>query len=186
MNAESNAPRPEASPENPRKAMSRSRRWTLAGLAAVTVAAIGTAGAAGWHARAHAHGGHFMGGGWHGDMDPETVGRKIDAMAGWVLADVDATPEQRARVAAAFKSAAADLLALRERHRQARAESVRLLAAPEIDRARLETLRIDQMQLGETVSRRMLQAVIDAAEVLDPAQRAELARRWEERMRHRH
>lgn len=186
MNSERNTPQSDANPNAPRQRMSRSRRWTLAGLAAASIAAIGTAGAAGWHARAHAHGGHFMGGGWHGDVDPEKIGRKIDAMAGWVLADVDATPEQRARVAAVFKSAAADLLLLREQHRQARAESLRLLAAPEIDRARLEALRVDQMQLGETVSRRMLQAVVDAGEALDPAQRAELARRWEERMRHRH
>lgn len=162
-----------------------SRRWTLAGIAAATVATIG---AAGWHMKAHAHGpfgGPLGGRGWHGAMDPASAAKRIDAMTAWVLADIDATPEQRTRVANAFKAAANELLPLRQQHLQARRESLQLLAAPSIDRARLEKLRLDQMQLGETVSRRMLQAMMDAAEALDPAQRAQLAQRWQSRMERR-
>jgi Spy/CpxP family protein refolding chaperone len=118
-------------------------------------------------------------------MDPESMNRRIDAMTGWVLSDIDVTPQQRERIAAVLKSAANDLRPLRETHVKARQESLQLLAAPVIDRARLETLRLDQMQLGETASRRMLQAMLDAAEVLDPAQRATLVDRWRQRMERR-
>ncbi len=153
---------------------SRGRRWLLAGLATAAVAA----GALAWQAPAMAFGPGF---GHHGGaMDPETMSRRIDAMTSWMLADIDASPEQRNRIAAIFKGAANDLAPLRERHRAARKEGLQLLSAPTIDRARLEQLRIEQMQLGDTASRRMLQAMTDAAEVLTPTQRAQLAQKWQE------
>lgn len=157
----------------------RSKRRLFAGLAATAA----TLAAVGWHARAQAHGGMHRGmrGAW-GEMDPETRGRRIDAMTAWMLADVDATPEQRDRIAAIMKGAANDLAPLRQQHRQARRQSIELMAQPTIDRARLEQLRVQQMQLGDTTSRRMLQAMIDAAEVLNPEQRVRLAQRWQRRM----
>ncbi len=157
----------------------RARRRLFAGLAATAA----TMAAVGWHGRAQAHGGMHRGmrGGW-GDMDPETRGRRIDAMTAWMLADVDATPEQRDRIAAIMKGAANDLAPLRQQHRQVRRQSMELIAQPSIDRARLEQLRAQQMQLGDTTSRRMLQAMIDAAEVLSPDQRGKLALKWQRRM----
>ena len=50
------------------------------------------------------------------------------------------------------------------------------------DTSQLETLRSEQMQLGDSVSRRMLQAMIDSAEVLTPEQRSKAAERWQKRM----
>lgn len=148
------------------------RRWTVAGAALAATAAIA------WHGRAHAQFGHR--GGWH-SADPATMGRKLDAMVAWALSDIDATPEQRDRISTIAKAAANDLAPMREAHKQARRDSVQLLAAPTIDRARLETLRLQQMQLGDTVSRRILQALADAAEVLNPEQRSRLAERWAQR-----
>jgi DNA-binding response OmpR family regulator len=55
----------------------------------------------------------------------------------------------------------------------------RVAAAPTIDRARLEALRVDQMQLADQASQRITAALVEAAEVLTPAQRADLARRLE-------
>jgi Spy/CpxP family protein refolding chaperone len=63
---------------------------------------------------------------------------------------------------------------------------LQLLAAPTIDRAAIERIRVEQMQLAETATRRMTQALVDAAEVLNPEQRAKLAANWENRRRHRH
>ena len=74
-----------------------SRRWTVAGVAAAAIAVAGAALA--WHGRAHAAGpGHHRLGGWE-EVDPEAMGRRIEAMAARRLADIDATPEQRARLA---------------------------------------------------------------------------------------
>jgi len=46
------------------------------------------------------------------------------------------------------------------------------LAQPAIDRAALETLRADHMKKMDLMSRRVLAAAMDAAEVLTPEQRA--------------
>jgi protein CpxP len=156
------------------------RRWALLGAGIVTVAAAGAL----LHHGAQAQpmmfgpGGHGPGG-WHGgfDGDPAAQARRIEAMVAFMLADVDATPEQRDRIATIMKGAANDLQANRKIHMEARRQAMTLLAAPTIDRAQLEKLRVDQMQLGDNASRRMLQAMIDSAEVLTPAQRAKLAER---------
>jgi Spy/CpxP family protein refolding chaperone len=167
-------------------ATDRARRWTLIGAAVAAAAGLG-AFASHRHAYAapmgfgHGHGLH----GWHGamgDMDPAAMAKRIDAMVAFMLADIDATPEQRERIAAVLKAASNDLQAGRKQHMQARRQSLELLAAPTIDRARLEQLRIEQMQLAESTSRRMLQAMLDSAEVLNAEQRAKLVERWQRRM----
>ena len=164
----------------------RARRWTLMGAAVAAVAGLG-AFAAHRHAFAAPMGfGHGHGwGGWHGgmgDMDPAVAAKRIDAMVAFMLADVDATPEQRDRIAAVLKGAANDLQASRKQHMQARRQSLELLAAPTIDRAQFERLRVDQMQLADSTSRRMLQAMMDSAEILNAEQRAKLVERWQRRM----
>lgn len=167
---------------------SRTRRWAIAGLGVASVAAV--AAGAGWHGDADAfgpghHRGGFMGHGFGAGMDPEAMGRRLDAMVAFTLADIDATPDQKTRISAIAKQAAADLAPLRGTHMEARRKSLELLTQPTIDRAQLEALRVQQMQLGETVSRRMVQAMADAAEVLTPEQRVKLAEKWQARRRPR-
>jgi len=167
-------------------ASKRTRRWTVFGLGIASLAAAGAL-AAPRHAHASplGFGGHGHGfGGWHGgmgDMDPAAFARRIEAMVAFALADIDATPEQRDRIAAILKGAANDLQSSRKQHFQARRQSMELLAAPTIDRAQLEKLRVEQMQLAESASRRMLQAMMDSAEVLTTEQRAKLAERFQRR-----
>jgi Spy/CpxP family protein refolding chaperone len=161
----------------------KARRWLLASTALVALALVaGTAVQSQAHAFPGSHGGPMgFGRGMHGPMDPATMGKKIDAMVGWVLADIDATPTQREKIVAILKGAANDLAPLREQHRAARKQSLALLAAPTIDRAQLEKIRLEQVQLGETSSRRMFQAMLDSAEVLSPEQRVKLVERWQRR-----
>jgi len=156
----------------------RLRRWTLAGLAATA------AGAFAFHRIAHA-GGHGCGPGRfmhsHGPMDPETMGKFIDWRVSAMLSHVDASAEQKAKVAEIVKAAARELAPLREQHRAARDRAMALMVAPTIDRAALEKLRADELALADTLSKRALQSLADAAEVLTPAQREKLAQHWKDR-----
>jgi protein CpxP len=161
------------------------RRWTLFGVGATALAAGAFAAHRHAFARPMGFGGPGGPGGWYGgmdDADPAALAKRIEALVVFRLADIDATPEQRERIATILKAAANDLHGSRKQHLQARRESMQLLAAPTIDRARLEKLRIEQMQLGDSTSRRMLQAMMDSAEVLSPEQRTRLAERWQRPM----
>ena len=161
--------------DNPQDTPAFSRRWTVAGIAAATIAIAGAA--LSWHGHAHAFGpGHHRQGGLE-QTDAETMGKRIEAVTAYRLAEIDATTEQKSRIATIMKGAANDFASLREQGRELRRRSAQLLAAPTIDRAQLEALRVQQMQLRDTASRRMLQARADPAEVLTPEQRAKLAER---------
>ncbi len=156
-------------PKNP------SRRWTMVGIGAALagVLTLSACGGPGWH-----HGRH----GQMGDMSPEEAGQRIDKAVKWVLDDVTATPEQKQKIAQIAKDAARDLLPLRTQHRAARGRGVDLFSQATIDRAAIEQLRVEELQLGETASKRFAQALADAAEVLTPDQRIKLAARWKKRM----
>jgi Spy/CpxP family protein refolding chaperone len=168
-------------------AASKPRRWMIAALAAASIAAVGATMS--WHDRAEARGPMMGGPGFGlegGPVDPAVMGKRIDAMVQWMLADIDATDDQRAKIATILKGAANDLAPLRAQHRDARRSTMQLLAAPTIDRAKLEAIRVQQMQLADTATRRMTQAIADAAEVLNPDQRAKLITKWQQRRGHRH
>ncbi len=131
------------------------------------------------YAHPGAAGHHAM---WHGSFDPESAGRRIDAMVSFALADVDATAEQKSKIGDIAKAALKDLMPLRDEHKAARAKAVELLAAATVDRDAMEQLRATELKLAETASKRMTQAIADAADVLQPAQRAKLAERMKQRM----
>ena len=57
------------------------------------------------------------------------------------------------------------------------------MTAPSIDRARLESLRAEQIKSLDEASKRLVTAISDAAEVLTPEQRAALAKQIEEHHR---
>jgi Spy/CpxP family protein refolding chaperone len=177
MNEQDKQPDPAATPD-PAAARRRARRWSFAGIAAAA------AGAFAFHRMAHA-GGHGCGPGFgrpmHGAMDPESMGKFIDWRVSMMLSHVDATAEQKTRVADIAKAAARDMLPAREQHRAARAKAMALLTATTIDRAALEKLRADELALAETLSKRAVQSLADAADVLTPAQREKLAQRWKNR-----
>lgn len=165
---------------------SLSRRWIVAGLATATIAAVGAT--LSWHDRVEARG-SMMGQGFGfgaGPMDPAVTAKRIDGMVQWMLADIDTTDDQRARIATVLKAAANDLAPLRTQHLEARRKTMQLLAAPTIDRAQIEAVRVQQLQLADTATRRMTQAIADAAEVLNPDQRAKLAAKLANRRGHGH
>jgi Spy/CpxP family protein refolding chaperone len=65
--------------------------------------------------------------------------------------------------------------------RDARTAVVELMSAPTLDRAAAETLRAERIAAIDEASKKMTAAMLDAAEVLTPEQRAELAKHLGER-----
>ena len=72
---------------------------------------------------------------------------------------------------------ARDIAPLRGKMKEARTQGIELMAAPTLDRAAIEKLRTEQIALADISSKRVTQALADAAEVLTPDQRRKLAER---------
>ena len=173
MSDTTETPQPQPAPpaDNPRRRFFRR--------AAIATVIVTLATGVGLKALAHGHG--F--GGWHrggfmgAQLDPAKLDEHLDRMLKHLYVEVDATDVQKQQLAPIVKAAARDLLPMRDRMRDARLQAVALLSQPSIDRAALESLRADQLQMAEQASRRFTQALADAADVLTPEQRKQLAER---------
>jgi periplasmic protein CpxP/Spy len=143
---------------------------------------VGLVAGAAYMGAGHAHGlrgGHGMA---TAGFNPEAAAKRIDAVVSYALADINGTAEQKARIGDIAKGAMTDLLPLRAEHRASRDKAVELLSAATIDRAALEQVRAAELKLAETASKRLTQAIADAAETLEPAQRAQLIEKMKQRM----
>ncbi len=136
-------------------------------------------GPAGWYYFGGDDGPRGWGGGPGGFGTRAFFPGRIERGVEHVLHSIDASTEQRQKITANFQKTADDIFALRAQHLEGRKQLREALAAPTIDRTRIETLRTEQMKLAETASKRLTDAVTEAAEVLTPAQRAELSKRVE-------
>lgn len=114
--------------------------------------------------------------------DPAKVDERVERMVKRFASKVDATPEQQQKLAVIAKGAAKDIAPVRDKLREARRQALEIARAPAVDRAAMEKFRTEQLQLADTVSRRMTQALADAAEVLTPEQRQKITGRMAERM----
>jgi Spy/CpxP family protein refolding chaperone len=119
--------------------------------------------------------------GGHGRMGVDEMAEHFQVHVKHVLAEVDATPEQQARINAIIDAAAADLKALHGQHAGAFAEMHRVFTAPTIDRGKLEQLRAAHIAALDAASQRCATALADAAEVLTPEQRRRLGEKMQER-----
>jgi Spy/CpxP family protein refolding chaperone len=122
------------------------------------------------------HRGHMMGGehGHHGGgMDMKWSGRMLDA--------VKATPEQRAQIQKIMEGARTDLQAQREAGNALRGQLMQAMAQPNIDANAVEQVRQKMLAQHDQVSKRRMQAMVDAARVLTPEQRKQLSERMGQR-----
>lgn len=152
--------------------MNRFRRITLATLLGGVAAGVGF--------RAFGHGRGSRG---HGPIDPADLDKHLERMLKHFYVEIDATEEQKRRLEPIVKQAAKDLVPVREQFHAGRREAIELLTGERIDPGAIEALRARQLSLADKASRRLTRALGEAAEVLTPAQRKELAahlarRRW--------
>ena len=168
----------ESKPDKRRKFFKRAAIATLIGgiAAAIGIKTFAQGGGCGWH----------RGGFAAGALDPAQVDEHLDRMLKHLYVEIDATEEQKQKLAPIVKQAAKDLLPLRERMREARGKALELLTQDSVDRTAIEALRAEHLQLAEQASRRIAQALGDVAEVLTPVQRKELAARMEKHRGWRH
>jgi protein CpxP len=126
-----------------------------------------------------------FGPGWHGarghwgsvPLDPAQIEDRADRMVRHLSIELDANAEQQEKLRGIVRGMLKDVLPARERTLAARRQARELLTATNIDRAAMEKLRADQIALADTVSKRITQALGDAAEVLSPEQRRKLSDR---------
>lgn len=142
----------------------------------VVALVAGTLG--GYIGKSFAHGHGFMG----MSADPAKMDAHVERMVKRFASKVDATPEQQQKLAVIAKAAAKDIVPVRDKLREARKQALDIARASTVDRAAMEKLRAEQLQLADAVSRRMTQALADAADVLTPEQRQKITGRMAERM----
>jgi protein CpxP len=120
---------------------------------------------------------HAMMGGEHGHhgggMGMKWSGRMLEA--------VKATPEQRAQIQKIMEGARTDLQAQREAGQALRGQLMQTMAQPAIDANAVEQLRQKMLAQHDQVSKRRMQAMVDAARVLTPEQRKQLSERMGQR-----
>ncbi len=169
--------KPSSPDQNPSPRTSRRGTFLIAMLAVALVAGVtgsllSTAFGQGqsWH-----HVGWRGGGIFGGPLTPAQIDDRIDRMTKHMAIELDATTDQQVKIASIAKAAVADLRPLREKAQAARSQAVALLTAPTVDRTAIERLRTEQIGLAETASKRIAQALADAAEVLSPEQRRKVA-----------
>jgi len=144
----------------------------------VLLAALVAGGVGGYIGKSFAWGHHAMG----LSGDPAKVDERVERMVKRFASKVDATPEQQQKLAAIAKGAAKDIAPVRDKLREAQRQALEIARSPAVDRTAMEKFRAEQLQLADSVSRRMTQALADAAEVLTPEQRKKITGRMAERM----
>jgi periplasmic protein CpxP/Spy len=152
------------------------RRWGRLVLAAALL--VGLGGVGGFALGAHKASSFF----WHamapGKLTPEETASMVERKVNHVLSHVDATDEQKTKVSAIAKAAAADLTKLGFTPGEGRTKFLQLFRADKVEPDAIEALRAEQSSKWDAATKRIAQAVAEVAQVLTPEQRRELTERW--------
>jgi len=119
---------------------------------------------------------------WHGgkagerhkrfsELSDTEISAKIERIVKHVAIEIDATPEQQVKITNLVTALAKDLKPVHERMHMAGKEIHGLLLADTIDRQALEKLRTARLAEAETISKDLVEAIADVAEVLTLEQR---------------
>ena len=165
-------PTPDSSTQ-PSAAPARRRlidRRTVLGFAAGIAVTLGVALSAGAVAMGAWHHSSVM----DGTHSVAEVNAHVDHVLKHFYVEVDATEAQKAQIGPLVKQAVDDLLPLRTQVRATRAQAELALSQTSVDRASLEAVRQQHLQLAEQASKRLSQLIGDVGDVLTPAQRQSL------------
>jgi Spy/CpxP family protein refolding chaperone len=166
-------PIPQSSPPMPRSKRSRTLLFaTLIVAAGLTGAAVTKAVSNPFGYGPGFHGG--MRGPWGAPLDPAQIEDRADRMVRHLGVELDATTDQQEKLRTIMRGMLKDVLPAREKAFAARRQARELLTQTTIDRGAMEKLRAEQIALADSVSKRVAQALGDAAEVLSPEQRRKL------------
>ena len=160
---------PEATTPNSKPKMSLAKRVAIGGLVAVSLLGAGAT-----YAISKDMGG--MGGMRHGMFGGHDREEFMEFRFNKMLGLVKATPEQSDKLKAIFEKVKAGMRPDGEDGgpRKMHEKVMELLAAPTIDKAAVEALRTEQVANMEKKSKVITEALLEAADVLTPEQRATL------------
>lgn len=119
---------------------------------------------AGWGKRRH-RGGDFS------QMSDEEIEKKITRAVKHVSIEIEATPEQEAKITALATALAKDMKPLHGNFKAAGEEMHKLLVADTIDREAMEKIRLERLAEADQASKELVNALADVAEILTKEQR---------------
>jgi len=111
----------------------------------------------------------------HGSNDPEVALERADFVTEWLLKKVSATDEQSQKIKSIVQGTVKELLPLREQHLQNRQTIHNALLAQTVNRDALKASRQAELQLADTASNKLVDALADIADTLTVEQRTQLA-----------
>lgn len=136
-------------------------------------AAAGPGGHGGPGAMTHMGGMGYGGMGGMGGMHARQADRLFDS--------IGATADQRTQIRQIWDAARTDLQAQREAGRALREQARTLFAQPNVDANAAEALRKQMLAQHDAMSKRTMQAMLEASRVLTPEQRQAMSERMAER-----
>jgi protein CpxP len=130
------------------------------------------------HGWEHGGPGAFMSG---KAMDAEHMGKFAGQRVSHMLDEVKASDAQKEKASAIVKASVQKGAPLAEKMRDNHAQLGKLMSAATLDKAAIESLRVEQIKLADEASKLATQTMLDVAEILTPEQRAKLAEKMEHR-----
>jgi protein CpxP len=109
-------------------------------------------------------------------QDPAAAKDHVATAVEWALRGVEATEEQKQQARKITDRLIDGLEPLAKAHHDHHVAMVHELQKPQIDRAAIERLRRQELELADQASKLALDGVADLADVLTPEQRQELIR----------
>jgi Spy/CpxP family protein refolding chaperone len=120
------------------------------------------------------------GGGWHGPRHGGPGFGGGFGGPGRIFSELDLTDEQEDKIFAIMDNVRSEARPLMREFRGTREDLAELLGAATIDRAAVEALRADRVAKADEASKKLTEALVSAAEVLTPEQRAKAVEMLEE------